>query len=502
MASKARSTSNRRDRKKAIPSASPSELATLLAHQRGRGGKAAQRDELFRSVLDSLSEAILITDPDDRILYANALAVEMSGREREELIGQVAYDTLATREEREKMKRRNRRRMSGKSETYELEQRRPDGSRHWVSIKATPFRNGEGRVIGTIGASTCIDDLRRLTEQNEYLREELGAQFNRCHIIGRSPGLRKVLEQIEMVAPTQATTLITGESGVGKELVARAIHDLSARADKPLVRVNCASIPKELFESEFFGHARGAFTGAVRERMGRFELAHGGALFLDEIGEIPLDLQGKLLRVLQEGQFERVGENRTRKVDVRLIAATNRDLLAESREGRFRSDLYYRLSVFPIEIPPLRERPEDIAPLTAHFVQDSATRLGVAPPALPAAQLEILENYEWPGNVRELQNVIERSIILSRERPLQFRLENAHENKDGGDIAPTAGMASIKQDLTLADLKRMERELIQHALEECRWRIYGDLGAAALLRIKPTTLVSRMKKFGVKRPGS
>src|SRR6266478_679259 len=226
------------------------------------------------------------------------------------------------------------------------------------------------------------------------------------NIIGHSPALEKVLAQIATVAPTEANVLILGESGTGKELVARAIHDMSARKEHSLVRVNCASIPKELFESEFFGHVRGAFTGAVKDRVGRFELADGGTLFLDEIAEIPLDLQSKLLRVLQEGQFERLGEDRTRTVKVRLIAATNRDLLAEAKAGRFRLDLYYRLSVFPIEVPSLRERLEDVGELAEHFIKQSARRLGVPRPRLSKLHLQELQSYDWPGNVRELQNVI------------------------------------------------------------------------------------------------
>ena len=225
-----------------------------------------------------------------------------------------------------------------------------------------------------------------------------------------------MLEQIKVVAPTPASVLLLGESGTGKELVARAIHDHSGRKGKPLVRVNCASVPKDLFESEFFGHVKGAFTGAIKDRVGRFEMANGGTLFLDEVGEIPLDLQAKLLRVLQEGQFEKLGEDKTRTVNVRLIAATNRDLHAEANAGRFRQDLYFRLSVFPIELPPLRERREDIAPLAEYFIGQSAERLGLPAPHLTREHLRQLEHYDWPGNVRELQNVIERATILCASR--------------------------------------------------------------------------------------
>src|SRR5438094_222791 len=248
--------------------------------------------------------------------------------------------------------------------------------------------------------------------------------------------LQKCLAQIATVAPTEANVIILGESGTGKELVARAIHDLSARKDRPLVRVNCASIPQELFESEFFGHVRGAFTGAIKDRVGRFELADDGTLFLDEVGEIPLELQSKLLRVLQEGQFERVGDESTRTVKVRLIAATNRDLLAEARAGRFRLDLYYRLSVFPIEVPSLRERLEDVGELAEHFIKQASRRLGVPRPRLTKIQAQELQSYDWPGNVRELQNVIERAVILAKGGKLQFDLPH-RTNRDGPLNRPT-----------------------------------------------------------------
>jgi transcriptional regulator with GAF, ATPase, and Fis domain len=300
-----------------------------------------------------------------------------------------------------------------------------------------------------------------------------------------------------MVAPTNASVLILGESGTGKELVARAIHDRSPRKDAALVRVNCASIPRELFESEFFGHVRGAFTGAVKDRVGRFELAHGGTLFLDEIGEVPLELQSKLLRVLQEGQFEKVGEDRTRTVDVRIIAATNRGLEAEVKAGRFRQDLYYRLSVFPIELPPLRERIEDIPALAQHFLEESARKLGVSVPRLTAGPMKELQAYDWPGNVRELQNVIERAAIRSRNGHLDLGLRPASgavsRLSRKADSASGAALASLD------DLKDHERNLILDALAKTRGKIYGADGAAALLGLKPTTLSSRVHRMGLKK---
>ena len=327
------------------------------------------------------------------------------------------------------------------------------------------------------------------------MQEELRGNYSA--IVGDSPALKKVLAQIEMVAPTSANVLILGESGTGKELVARAIHDRSPRKAAALVRVNCASVPRELFESEFFGHVRGAFTGAIRDRVGRFELANGGTLFLDEIGEVPLELQSKLLRVLQEGQFEKVGEERTRTVDARIIAATNRDLADEIKTGRFREDLYYRLSVFPIELPPLRDRAEDIPKLAQHFLQQSARKLGVNAPRLTPANMKELQSYDWPGNVRELQNVIERAVIRARNGQLDLRL---------GPASAIAGRTARKTDpalkvapASLRELKDHERTFIMEALAKTRGKIYGPDGAAALLGLKPTTLSSKVHRMGLKK---
>jgi transcriptional regulator with GAF, ATPase, and Fis domain len=343
-------------------------------------------------------------------------------------------------------------------------------------------------------------EIERLREQleaeNTYLREEVqGATPARGRLVGRSAPLRKVLDQIEMVAPTEANVLILGESGTGKELVAREIHERSRRRHRALIRVNCASIPHELFESEFFGHARGAFTGALRDRAGRFQAADGGTLLLDEVGEIPLALQGKLLRAIQEGQFERVGEDAARHVDVRLLAATNRDLAAEVKAGRFREDLYYRLSVFPIHLPPLRERPADIPILTAHFVELAARRLNLPRPALSPAEVERLVAYAWPGNIRELQNAIERAMILSRGGPLRFADTLSPGAAPGPP--PAAAAPDVVSEAAMRDLARRNLEA---ALNECSGRIYGPDGAAALLGVKPTTLASRLRVLGIRRP--
>jgi transcriptional regulator with GAF, ATPase, and Fis domain len=344
--------------------------------------------------------------------------------------------------------------------------------------------------------------IRALTAHADYLREELAAEHGFHEILGRSPSLRRALQDVTQVATTEATVLLLGETGTGKELFARAIHDRSARHARPLVKVNCAAIPATLIESEFFGHERGAFTGATQRRDGRFALADGGTIFLDEIGELPLELQGKLLRVLQEGEFEPVGGSRTRKVDVRVVAATNRDLQRAAREGTFRQDLYYRLSVFPNELPPLRERGDDVVLLAAAMADKLAPRLGrrVAPP--DAADAAALRSYAWPGNVRELRNVVERAIITSTDGRLNLHrcLPAAEVAAPSSEPAPaTRGDAEV---LTDRRLRELERDNMLAALERTRWRVGGKDGAAALLSVSPSTLKSRMKALGIARPAA
>lgn len=355
-----------------------------------------------------------------------------------------------------------------------------------------------------IANARAFEEINRLRQQleleNAYLREEVNEALAFGNIIGRGVAIQTVLEQTELVAPTDASVLIVGESGTGKELVARAIHDRSRRRERPLVKVNCGAIPRELFESEFFGHVKGAFTGAVRDRAGRFQLADGGTLFLDEVSEIPLELQSKLLRVLQEGEFERIGEETTRHVDVRIIAATNRDLRKEAEEYRFRQDLYFRLNVFPIFVPPLRDRREDIPQLAHHFLTLACRRLNSPPLLLTHEHIQTLQRYQWPGNVRELQNVIERAVIMSRGGAVRFDL--AHE-----DLVPQVKRnppSEVQREakpefVTEAERTGAERENVLAALERARWKIYGPGGAAELLGVKPTTLASRIKKMGLKR---
>ena len=353
--------------------------------------------------------------------------------------------------------------------------------------------------IATARAFEQIERLRgQLELERDYLRDEVLQAQAYGDIVGESPSLRNVLQQIELVAPTDATVLILGESGTGKELVAREIHRRSLRQNQPMVKVNCASIPHELYESEFFGHVQGAFTGAVADRAGRFELADGGTLLLDEVGEIPLALQSKLLRVLQEGEFERVGDDQTRKVNVRIIAATNRNLKDEIQAGRFREDLFYRLNVFPIEIAPLRRRKEDLALLAARFVEQSARKLNRPLPRLTRANLLGLQNYDWPGNIRELQNVIERAVITAQGGHLRFDLP-ADSSAQEADASDPKLHGTTSKILTDRQLRHRERENILAALRHSRWKISGPGGAAELLGIKPTTLKSRMKKMNVQR---
>ncbi len=339
----------------------------------------------------------------------------------------------------------------------------------------------------------------RLEQENVYLQEEIKTEIGYTDLVGQSPALRNVLRQVEMVAPTDASVLILGESGTGKELVAREIHKRSRRHSRPLIRVNCASIPRELYESEFFGHVKGAFTGAVKDRAGRFELADGGTLFLDEVGEIPLELQSKLLRVLQEQQYERVGDERTRQVDVRVMAASNRDLKKEVEAGRFRQDLFYRLNVFPIEVAPLRRRKEDIPMLAEHFLVLAAKKLNCQRPCLTQAHIINLQGYDWPGNVRELQNVIERGVITSRGGSIHLDLPVTAIPEESPPSAD-AWTASERNVIPDAEMQRRERNNVLAALQRTQWRIYGSGGAAELLGIKPTTLLSRIRKMGLKRP--
>lgn len=367
-------------------------------------------------------------------------------------------------------------------------------SHEWMRMIA----NHTAAAVVNARAFEEIDRLQHQLElENTFLREEILTSTG--EMIGQSQAMQNVMQKIELVAGTNANVLILGESGTGKELAAREIHKRSQRSGKPMIKVNCASIPKELYESEFFGHIKGAFTGAVKDRLGRFQAADGGTLFLDEVGEIPYELQGKLLRVLQEGTYERVGEERTRKVDVRIIAATNRSLKQEVNEGRFRSDLYYRLNVFPIEVPPLRERVEDIPALALHFLQHEAKKLGCTNPQLTEANVMQLQQYGWSGNIRELQNVIQRAVITSQCGPLRIDLPKEQTQRELSFSVPSPQQQN-ETIYTESEMRQMEKQNIERALTAARGKVYGDGGAAEIIGVKPTTLLSRMKKYQIAKP--
>ena len=388
---------------------------------------------------------------------------------------------------------------------------RRDGASFPVEYVATPIEEGN-ELVGAVVVfrdvtarqeaetqlHTALGEVRALTaqleEENIYLQEEIRTRHNFGEIIGQSPAIGQVMQAVETVGPTNANVLITGESGTGKELVARAVHRLSLRQGRALITVNCASIQRELLESEFFGHLKGAFTGADRDRVGRIQLAHRGTLFLDEVGEIPLELQAKLLRVLRQGEFERVGDERTLTVDVRVIAATNRDLRQEVDAGRFREDLYYRLNVFPIEVVSLRRRREDIPLLAAQFVEQAARRFNQPTVRLTNANLRELQTANWPGNVRELMHVIERAVLTAPGGRLRFDLLGRAEDPVR-DREPATGEV-----LTEAELRRAHDDNLRAALIQTGWKIYGPGGTAELLGLKPTAVAARIKKAGLRRP--
>lgn len=388
---------------------------------------------------------------------------------------------------------------------------RKDGTGFPVEYTSTPIMDN-GHPIGAVvvfkdisarrqaqqelqNALEEVESLkRRLEMENAYLQEELSAEYHVHDLVGQSEAIKGTVRRIGLVAPTDANVLITGESGTGKELIARAIHQASDRRDRPMIRVNCAAIPKDLFESEFFGHIKGAFTGAVSDRTGRFELADGGTLFLDEVGEIPLELQGKLLRVLQDQQFERVGENRTRAVDVRVIAATNRDLKSEIEARTFREDLYFRLNVFPIESVPLRRRLEDIPILAREFLNRACQKFNRPTLVLRKLDVEKLQAYHWPGNVRELENVIERQVITAKGHlDLDLPGQDSQARASTASTPPTRHFNG--ELMTEQELRELERKNLIHALTMSNGRVFGEDGAATLLGVKPTTLASRLKKL-------
>ncbi|MDP6993574.1 MAG: sigma 54-interacting transcriptional regulator [Woeseiaceae bacterium] len=479
----------------------------------------ARADSKYRQLYRATPAMLHTVDADGCIVTATDHWLQKMEYSREEVVGRSVLD-FYSESDLQKFADGQLQKLSG-SGAFNNEPRQMvtrSGKVLDLLMSAIPEHESTGEVRRMLVASKDVTERNRaeralrdalaenahlqkeLERERDYLREEVNVAMNFGRIIGKSASLRQMLMQIEAVANTPANVLILGESGVGKELVARDIHGRSDRADSALVKVNCASVPKELFESEFFGHVKGAFTGAHRDRIGRFQLADGGTIFLDEVGEIPLELQGKLLRVLQESEFEKVGDDRTRSVDVRVIAATNRNLDKLVMDGEFREDLFYRLSVFPIEVPPLRDRRGDLVPLAQHFLEQTAAEFGRDPYRLTRAQAEAIEAYDWPGNVRELKNVIERAVILSKGNVLRLDLSLPQGRVDS-TMPSAAPHAEPQGVLTEKQMRELQKQNLLAALKQADWRVSGKQGAAALLGVKPTTLADRIKSFGIRRPG-
>ena len=471
----------------------------------------------YRTLYRSTPAMLHTVDGDGRIVTVTDHWLNKLGFQREEVLGRPVTDFMSAADQKKYADGRLQQLIAeGDFSNLERQMVTRDGRTIDLIMSAISHRDENGNVDRMLVASKDVTErnrvereLRRTLAENarlreelererDYLREEVNVALNFGRIVGTSPALRRMLKRVEAVAETPASVLVQGESGVGKELVARAIHARSPRADGPLVKVNCASIPKELFESEFFGHVKGAFTGAYRDRVGRFQLADGGTIFLDEISEIPMELQGKLLRVLQESEFERVGDDVTRSVDVRVIAATNRNLEQSIVDGEFREDLFYRLSVFPVDVPPLRERGEDIVQLAQHFLEQTCKDFGRETLTLTRTQAANLRSYDWPGNVRELKNVIERAVILSPGKVLRLDLSMPAFRPNGTTFVPDAEQSD--EVLTEKDMRELQKANILRALQQANWKVSGKGGAAELLGVKPTTLADRIRSYKIKRP--
>lgn len=471
----------------------------------------------YRTLYRATPAMLHTVDGDGLIVTVTDHWLQKLGYKREEVIGRPITDFFSVRDRKVYADGRLQKLISdGEFNNLERQMLAKDGTVLDLVMSAISHRDEDENVDRMLVASKDVTERRRaerelrrtlgenarlreeLERERDYLREEVNVAMNFGRIVGTSPALRRMMKRVEAVAETPASVLVQGESGVGKELVAHAIHVHSPRADGPLVKVNCASIPKELFESEFFGHVKGAFTGAHRDRVGRFQLADGGTIFLDEVGEIPMELQGKLLRVLQESEFERVGDDVTRGVDVRVIAATNRNLEKLIVDGEFREDLFYRLSVFPVDVPALRERGEDIVQLAQHFLEQTCKDFGRDVLTLTRAQTANLRAYDWPGNVRELKNVIERAVILSTGKVLRLDLSMPGLIVD---IDKVAEVASGNDDvMTDKEMREFQKNNIVKALKQSNWKVSGVGGAAELLGIRPTTLADRIRTLKINRP--
>jgi PAS domain S-box-containing protein len=452
-----------------------------------------EREEQYRDLFEEAPIGYIKQDLESRFITANRAALSILGLKPEEAAGTLGMSLVADTPDAQRRVRAAFASAGRGSDTSGviLELRRKDDGRPvWVQRWSRPEPNGKytRTVIVDITERVLMEQEKaRLQQQNLYLREEIKSVHNFEEIIGQSPALATVLDNVRSVAATDATVLITGETGTGKELIARAIHSSSRRKEKPLIKINCAALPAGLVESELFGHEKGAFTGAIARRTGRFELAHGGTIFLDEIGELPADTQAKLLRVLQEREFDRVGGNTPVRVDVRVIAATNRDLLKAVQAKTFREDLYYRLNVFPIHVPPLRDRAEDIHLLVQFLVNKFMMQVGKRIDSVGQATMQRLLGYPWPGNIRELENVIERAVILTTDPTLEI----------APDVLVVPG--SDPAETESATLQDIERKHILRVLRQVDWVIDGPRGAAKILALHPNTLRSRLKKLGITR---
>jgi PAS domain S-box-containing protein len=463
-----------------------------------------EREEKLRRLVDSAMDAIIELDSEFTIMRINPAAEKLFGCAEKKAAGDNFLKFLSPDSCRKLTLLAHELQTKPEGERYhwipgnlECLQRNANGFPAEASLSCFEMR---GRIYFTLILRNVNDrieaerKIQSLSEEAEYLREEIEKLQDFGEVVGESKELLRTLRDVQQVANTDSTVLILGETGTGKELIARAIHLGSSRKAKPLIKVNCAAIPASLMESEFFGYEAGAFTGATKKREGRFELANHGTIFLDEIGELPLDLQAKLLRVLQEGEFESVGSSHTRKIDVRVIAATNRNLRDFIKEGKFREDLYYRIHVFPITVPPLRDRGEDILLLANSFAQRFAQKMGRKLNPLSPAAIMRLKSYHWPGNVRELQNVIERAVITSTDGTLNLDRALPEADRPANVPQPAAKVYTAKE------LEEIEKENFLRALEVTGWRIAGKDGAAQLLQLKPSTFTSRMKALGIERP--
>jgi PAS domain S-box-containing protein len=463
-----------------------------------------ESEERFRQLAENIREVFWIREH-ERLTYISPGYEEIFGLSREGLLKNPgSFLDIVHDEDKERVLRIHSEKHEEEVRSVQYRIIRPDGSVRWIYSRSFPILQ-DGEVIRTVGIADDITDRKRMEEQlqsrlreieklkkqleqeNISLREEVKLLSPHAEIIATSPAMQQVMVRVEQVAPTDSTVLITGETGTGKEVMARAIHALSTRKALALVTINCASLPPTLIESELFGRERGAFTGAMSRMMGRFEIADRSTLFLDEIGDLPLEVQAKLLRVLEEGRFERLGSTKSRQVNVRIIAATNRNLDHMVRTGKFRKDLYYRLNVFPIPIPPLRKRREDIPLLIWAFIRQFEKRMGRHINSIPNQSMEALLHYSWPGNARELRNVVEHAMIVSRGTVLEVR-------------PPTLALEDIPEEAE--NLQDVQRRRILRVLEERGWRVSGRGGAAEILGLKPTTLEARMKNLGIRRPGS